>query len=319
MLVWRLGFFLCFFFPCERNTSASFLIRSFYSWTFPIPFHCLLFSFHFLLLVPLCSFWVQAEENPTASGGQEESRQRRAVAPARSKESESMMEDEEYHTAEPEAFEMGEDVYSLIFISPICSASFVFGAFLIALKMTLFTFLALDLHEQSGGEFTAKERLIRATQFFLLPVAIAMQEDLIHVYTRIANIRYDKKIMELSESATEWKFALSFILRFLDGLYSLIINFVLLLITDQVLSLFLNFAALAFLQSIDDVAFQLAANGYLGDRMEDNCTIVKSATLPRRVGDRFTNALDTVLFLTTYLVMLAIFIYVIILEDLPDN
>jgi hypothetical protein len=46
-----------------------------------------------------------------------------------------------------------------------------------------------------------------------------------------------------------------------DGLYSLIINFVLLLITDEVLSIFLNFAALGFLQSIDDVAFHLAAHG----------------------------------------------------------
>jgi hypothetical protein len=125
--------------------------------------------------------------------------------------------------------------------------------------------------------------------------------------------------MEKTPAATEWKFALSFLLRFLDGLYSLIINFVLLLITDEVLSLFLNFAALGFLQSLDDVAFSLAAHGYLGDRMEDNCTIVKNASLPRRVGDWFTNSLDTILFLTTYFVMLAIYIYVILLEDTPSS
>ena len=113
-------------------------------------------------------------------------------------------------------------------------------------------------------------------------------------------------------SATESKFVFSFILRFLDGTYSLIINFVLLMITDEVLSLFLNFAALGFLQSIDDIAFHLAANGYLGDRMERNCSVVKSASLPRRVGDKFTNSLDSVLFLTTYGVMLAIFLYVTI-------
>jgi len=104
--------------------------------------------------------------------------------------------------------------------------------------------------------------------------------------------------------------------RYVDGLYSLIINFVLLLITDQVLSLFLNFAALGFLQSIDDVAFHLAANGYVGDNMEDKCAIVKTVDLPKRVGDRFTNSLDSILFLTTYAVMLTIYIYVIISEDL---
>jgi hypothetical protein len=214
-----------------------------------------------------------------------------------------------------ERFDLGEDVYSLIFIAPVCSASFWFAFYTVSLKLTLFTFLAIDLHEQSGGQFDEKTALIRSTQFVLLPVAVALQEDLIHVYTRVANIRYDAKILERSPSATEWKFALSFILRFVDGLYSLIINFVLLLITGEVLSLFLNFAALGFLQSIDDIAFHFAANGYMGDRMEDNCIIVKTASLPRRVGDRFTNSLDSILFLTTYGVMLAIYIYILVDEN----
>lgn len=248
----------------------------------------------------------------------------------------------------PEEFELGEDVYSLIFISPICSPSFVFASYMIALKLVLFTFLAVDLYSRSNGDFDDKTSLIRATQFFLLPVAIAMQSDLIHVYTRIANIRYDPSVMQVSPAATETKFALSFLLRFIDGLYSLIINFVLLLITDDVLSTFLNFAALGFLQSIDDVAFHLAAEGsckgqdgdamqmnfppinypshsstylhrflrtgFLGDRMERNCQIVKSTSLPRRVGDCLTNALDSVLFMTTYLVMLTIYVYVIVSE-----
>jgi hypothetical protein len=217
-------------------------------------------------------------------------------------------DNQEYFTPDLQRFELGEDVYSLIFISPICSASFLFAAYAITLKLLLFTFLAIDLHEQSKQGFNKKSDLIRATQFFLLPVAVAMQEDLIYVYTRIANIRYDKTIMEKTPAATEWKFALSFLLRFIDGMYSLIINFVLLLSTDQVQSLFLNFAALQFLQSIDDVAFLLAANGYLGDRMEDNCTIVKNTSLPRRVGDWFTNSLDTILFAITYGVMLVIFL-----------
>ena len=82
-----------------------------------------------------------------------------------------------------------------------------------------------------------------------------------YVYTRVANVRYDRAVLDISPDATEWKFTLAFLLRFVDGLYSLIINFVLLLISDEVLSLFLNFAALAFLQSIDDVAFRLAKEG----------------------------------------------------------
>eukprot|EP00538_Stauroneis_constricta_P001164 CAMPEP_0119564178 /NCGR_PEP_ID=MMETSP1352-20130426/26123_1 /TAXON_ID=265584 /ORGANISM="Stauroneis constricta, Strain CCMP1120" /LENGTH=296 /DNA_ID=CAMNT_0007612907 /DNA_START=233 /DNA_END=1123 /DNA_ORIENTATION=- len=219
---------------------------------------------------------------------------------------------------QPERFNLGEDVYSLIFISPVCSFAFLFAVYMILLKLILFTFLAIDLYEQSSGAFDEKSTLIRATQFFLLPVAIALQEDLIHVYTRIANIRYDPAIQKISPAATESKFALSFLLRFLDGLYSLIINFVLVLITGQVLSIFLNFAALGFLQSIDDIAFHLAANGYLGDDMEDLCVIVKTSSLPRRVGDTFTNALDSLLFMTTFLVMLIIYVYVV-MQDMKDD
>ena len=183
------------------------------------------------------------------------------------------------------------------------------------IKIVLYSLLALDLWSQSSGRFDEGNTLIRTTQFFLLPVAVALQEDLIHVYTRIANIRYDKRILQTSPAATEFKFALSFLLRFCDGLYSLIINFVLLLITDEVLALFLNFAALGFLQSIDDVAFHLAKHGYLGDRMEDNCVTVIESSLPRRVGDCFTNSLDTVLFVATYAVMVLIFAYVTILQN----
>ncbi|KAG7355891.1 hypothetical protein IV203_000577 [Nitzschia inconspicua] len=218
-------------------------------------------------------------------------------------------------TENVEEFELGEDVYNLIFISPVCSSSFIFSMYVVALKLTLFTFLGVDLYSRSNGGFDDKSPLIRATQFFLIPVAIAFQQDLIHVYTRIANIRYDPAIRKSIPEATEGKFALSFLLRFIDGLYSLIINFVLLLITDEVLSIFLNFAALGFLQSIDDVAFHLAAQGYLGDRMEKHCEIVKATTLPRRIGDCFTNSLDSVLFLTTYAVMLAIYGYVIAAEN----
>lgn len=65
---------------------------------------------------------------------------------------------------------------------------------------------------------------------------------------------------------------------------------------------------------VSQLSFLLSSAGYLGDRMEENCHIVKSMTLPRRVGDCFTNALDSILFMTTYIVMLAIYVYVIAAE-----
>ena len=173
---------------------------------------------------------------------------------------------------------------------------------------------------------------------------------LVQAYTMMSNIKYDSSINEISPAATHGKFVLSFVLRFVDGIYSLMVNFILLLITNEVLSLFLNFAALAFLQSIgefllllvirsyfffaglfttigsphtifytclsvDDLAFHLAANGYVGDYMEDKCAIVKTADLPRRQNARLTKNLDSILFLSTYLIMLSCFVYVTVTYD----
>lgn len=217
-----------------------------------------------------------------------------------------------------ETYQVGEDVYGLIFVCPVFSQAFFFAFLVIMVKFSLFLFLLADLYRQTqeGGTFFApKDTLIRATEFLLLPIAIALQEDLIYVYTRVANIRYDPSLVEVSPSATKSKFGLSFALRLIDGLFSLTINFVLIMTTETVLGIFLNFAALHFLQGIDDVAFQMAHEGFLGDRMEDRCNEVQQTSMHRRVGDAFANALDSVLFLLTYFCMLGVWTYVYIFEE----
>ncbi|CAJ1963695.1 unnamed protein product [Cylindrotheca closterium] len=215
-------------------------------------------------------------------------------------------------------YEVGQDVYGLIFVSPVTSPSFIFAFIVVGVKFSLFGFLILDLYNKAtevNALFSKKGTLIRATQFLLLPIAIALQEDLIYVYTRIANIKYSSEILEETPSATKSKFALSFLLRLMDGIASLTINFILILTTDEVLDLFLNFAALHFLQGIDDVAFQMAHEGFLGDRMEDRCRVVEETTMSRRIGDSFTNALDSILFMLTYACMIGVWTYVFIYEQ----
>ncbi|CAJ1963697.1 unnamed protein product [Cylindrotheca closterium] len=219
---------------------------------------------------------------------------------------------------ELETYHVGEDVYGLIFVCPVFSQAFFFAFLVVMVKFSLFLFLLVDLYRQSqGGEafFAPKDTLIRATEFLLLPIAIALQEDLIYVYIRVANIIYDPKLMNESPSATKCKFVMSFVLRLMDGLFSLTINFVLIMTTETVLGIFLNFAALHFLQGIDDVAFQMAHEGFLGDRMEYRCQEVQQTKMKRRVGDAFTNALDSVLFLLTYFCMLGVWTYVYLFEE----
>ena len=66
--------------------------------------------------------------------------------------------------------------------------------------------------------------------------------------------------------------------------------------------MFLNFAALGFLQTIDNIALQLAADGYLSDKLEDVADSVGVMKLPRN-GSEFLQVLDSVFLCLTFLVL----------------
>jgi hypothetical protein len=83
----------------------------------------------------------------------------------------------------------------------------------------------------------------------MLPVAVAMQEDLIATYYLLANIKYCATVRVISPDARKWKYHIANIARGVDGLYGLLVNFVVLLSADEILPMFLNFAALQFLQT----------------------------------------------------------------------
>ena len=141
-------------------------------------------------------------------------------------------------------------------------------------------------------------------KFFLIPVAVAKQEDLMTVYANAANKKYDGSVTKADNYATWVKWVLSNALRLIDGLLSLGVNFGVMLMTNAILGIFLNFAALHFLQFIDDVLYELAEKGFFGDTMEEATILCKSITFPRRVhlrgGDNsscnnFITNLDTIL------------------------
>ena len=80
-------------------------------------------------------------------------------------------------------------------------------------------------------------------------------------------------------------------------------------------SIFLNFAALQFLQSIDDVAFTLADEGFFGDRMEKNCGIVRRVKFPRLQGSELVASLDSILYGLTCMALFGIYAFVLVVAD----
>lgn len=204
-----------------------------------------------------------------------------------------------------EAYPLTDDVYSFIVAAPVTSTPFLFAFYVILVKYLVYGILASGIEASDLPDSAS----VQVVKFLLIPVAIAMQEDLIHVYASIANITYDENVLEISSSATKCKLIFSFVLRFIDGVLSLGVNFAVMLTTDGgVLSVLLNFAALHFLQSIDDVFFVLVEKGFFGDVMEHMSNLCKQIAFPRRTSHSgCMTALDSILFFLTLVICFAIY------------
>lgn len=215
--------------------------------------------------------------------------------------------DSESVTVEKPEEGLSEDVYAFIAVAPVCSAPFVYALGVILIKYLIYSILCMGITQKEDAFHTSPGK-VQAVKFLLIPVAISMQEDLIHVYATCGNLKYDKKVLEVSQDATKSKLALSFFLRLIDGLFSLSVNFLVMLQThDSVRQVFLNFAALHFLQSIDDVFFLLLTKGFFGDGMEIMTAKCKRVIFPRRVTNSCAKELDTYLFVLTFVAMVAIY------------
>lgn len=176
--------------------------------------------------------------------------------------------------AEPPAgevkfFDIPHDAYNMLFVAPWGSQAFYFAIYIFVLKITLFTLIAIDALEtiRETKDDEGPSRTVLALQCLMLPVAVAMQQDLIVTYTLVANVHYSSRIRRHFPAATPSKYYLAVTLRGVDGVYSLLINFVVLLLATSARSLFLNFAALQFLQTIDNLAVHLARDVFFYGRL----------------------------------------------------
>jgi len=217
-----------------------------------------------------------------------------------------------------ETYDMKEDIYAFIVAAPFLSTPFFFACYVIATKYIVYGTLlsGISFTVFDGTNFNKYSVMVK---FFLIPVAVSMQGDLMAVYEKLANILYDPKALEINQYATRAKFHLAYGMRFVDGLLSLSVNFLTMLKTGDVLSVFLNFAALHFLQDIDDVFYTLVVKGFFGDKIEHMSLVCKTITWRRRHGEdnktifgtnlKITH-LDSILYVLTLLVCLAFYIYV---------
>jgi len=200
--------------------------------------------------------------------------------------------------------EIEDDVYNMFFLGKTCSHSCWFAIMTFVLKLVLIIIIAVDLF--TTGIFpdpSEVSTMVKTTQFLLLPVNVAVQEELITTFFVYANLKWSKELLELHPGATKRKYHYANIMRFLDGLSFLMINTTLLLQATNVIGAFLNFAALQFLSSIDNVALRLARDGYLTEDLETVAGDVLLMKLPKN-HDGTTQVLDSVLLTILYVITL---------------
>ena len=177
---------------------------------------------------------------------------------------------------------LSEDVYAFIAVCPIRSVIFPLSLYVIFVKYTIYAILLQDIETDHDYSYTGAIPLVQVVKFFLIPVAVTMQEDLMTVYATVANIQWDKSVTEKAPHATLTKFLFANTLRGIDGVLSLTVCFYLMLMTNTILDVFLNFAALHFLQFIDDIAYEMVDRGFFGDRLEYAATACQHVSYPRR-------------------------------------
>jgi len=179
-----------------------------------------------------------------------------------------------------ELVEIPHDVYNMLFVSRFGGQTCFYTIYIFLLKLALYTLLAWGASEWKLEEKVKPEVL--AAQFLMIPVAVAMQEDLTSSFYLFANVKYSSEVLEANPFALQWKYHLVCLMRGIDGIYSLMVNFLILLKGREVQEVFLNFAALHFLQQIDDVALKMAADGFLNDEQEEQAYRVMQVRMPQK-------------------------------------
>ncbi len=226
--------------------------------------------------------------------------------------------------ADRERINLTEDIYSFVLACSARSLEFWTAVYFIFVKYLCYGVIFVNLtREEYTGE--GRELAVLATKFIMIPVAVAMQEDLITVYYNVANKKYDALTYKGNVHATEVKWILSNLFRAIDGIMSLAVNFGVMLLEIDLLNIFLSFAALHFLQFIDDVIYELAEKGFFGQKLEQATIKCKIITFTRRTtsGDHcnnFITNLDTIMLFSSMVACYFIYAYFLVtFYSVEDN
>ncbi|CAB9529498.1 expressed unknown protein [Seminavis robusta] len=224
------------------------------------------------LLKPLLISQDERKQNPKG-GDLEES----ALHPLRTPQETVGDEDKNAGKSEDEANEeqwhnpYTESTYSLFYLCSVNSAAFWYAFFVYAIQITTILLTLIDIVDWGGSGLDLPpnvDLIVTIAQGVALFQAIAFQSDLLEVVGKFKD-GFHPEVLEKHPGATYATWLVSCIAQLIAALLLLLTIYILTMEVDSVLGIMLNFAALHFMADIDNVAFDLAKAGFMGNMLKN--------------------------------------------------
>jgi hypothetical protein len=162
-------------------------------------------------------------------------------------------------------FNLQQDIFTLLFISPFTSISFLYAFVIYSFQMSILCLAVVSLLRDTPDGNPWRIPLfitwdVRLAQFLALMVSVFTARDIIQVLD-IFQIQYSENIKNIFPKAHLYKWYVSAFLRLAEGVLSLFVAFCFIIQSTDVLDLFLDFAVVQFVGELNDVGFYLAEKG----------------------------------------------------------
>lgn len=227
---------------------------------------------------------------------------------------------------------LSHDTFSLLKVKPILSLSWLFSLSIYSLQTLLLTMILLQ-QIQEGENSTPfnipfkVDPMVRAGQSFAIVVTVALSRDIFMPIRELSSlwINDEKEWLKVTGPLQEknrysmWITRILFpnLLQLLVGALNLVVSFIIIIQSDDVITLFADFAAMSVIAELDNIAFWFAEHGYVGDIiMQDSGKVqkvkIEDKILSIKLGRFCVFNLRMLLLLIMLLVMVAGFVPVVI-------
>ena len=185
-----------------------------------------------------------------------------------------------------ETARLGEDTFSFLISSRVFSTPFNTAMFIFLLKNTIYYLILVNLIDTQTkfnriGIPVSVEAPVLFSQVVAFVISVFTQNDLI-ISMVLFYQGYSHNMKEVygnrkNGGGRKRQWTASLCCMVLDGIFGMVLTFLLVVSSATVLDVLLNFAAVEFVSGLDEAGFLLSQLGFLGDANKEETEIVSEA------------------------------------------